>query len=113
MDSLKEHETFLCKVASTRGKKLSETLIKQAKPQQLDAVCELILNTLKGVITITSPLHKKLRKYKIILRKLVKRCLQKLIRKELLIKYFTIVRHLVAAVLPICGITGSDTILTE
>jgi hypothetical protein len=106
MDTVKEQETFLCKLASTRGKKVSTALITKAKPLQLDAVCEIILNTVNGVITITKELHRKLKKYKLILRKLTKKCLKKLLRKELLIKYFTIVRHLVAAVLPICGITG-------
>jgi hypothetical protein len=110
MDNLKEHETFLCKVASTRGKKVSATLIEKAKPRQLDVICEIILNTVQGVLTIAPDLHKKLKKYKLILRKLAKKCLQKLMRKELLVKYFTIVRHLIAAVLPVCGITG-ETIL--
>jgi hypothetical protein len=113
MDSLKEHETFLCKVASTRGKKVSLNLIEKAKPRQLDVICEIILNTVQGVLTIAPDLHKKLKKYKLVLRKLAKKCLKKLMHKELLVKYFTIVRHLIAAVLPVCGITGETTLPVE
>jgi hypothetical protein len=38
---------------------------------------------------------------------LVLKCLKKVLRKKLLIKYFTIVRELVAAVIPVCGLIGS------
>ena len=107
MDKLKEHEAFLCKLVSTRLKKKSEVLIKDAKPRQLDAICEIILNTIKGVIPIPPKLHKKFKKYKLVLRQLVLKCLKKVLRKKLLIKYFTIVRELVAAVIPVCGLIGS------
>ena len=111
MDTVKTNETFLCTLVSTRRIKSGTTLIKGAKPQQLDAVCEILVNILNGVITLPDTFLKKFRKHKSILRKLAKKCLKKLLRKKLLIKYFSIVRHLVAAALPICGLLGSSGLL--
>jgi hypothetical protein len=106
MDNLKAHEKYLCKVVSTRHKKNIKLLIKESKPSQLNAICEIILNTIKGVIPIPKALHKKITKYKIVFRDLVLKCLKRALRKKLLIKYYNIVRTLLAAVLPICGIIG-------
>jgi hypothetical protein len=102
MEKIKENESFLCTVASTRFKRSGKVLIKGAKSRQLDALCEIILNVLKGTITLPTAFVKKFKKHKAILRKLAKKCLKKLFRKKLLIKYFTIVRHIIAAALPIC-----------
>jgi hypothetical protein len=107
MDKLKTHEAFLCKLVSTRAKNTRTLLIKGAKPQQLDAICEIILNTIKGVIPIEPKLHTKFKKYKLVLRKLVKKCLKKTLRKKLILKYFKLISDLIAAVLPICGLIGS------
>jgi hypothetical protein len=107
MENLKEHETFLCTLVSTRLQKSGKLLINTAKPRQLNAICEIILNTLKGVIPLPQNLHTKFKKYKHILRKLALKCLKRALRKELIIKYFTIVRYLVAAVLPLCGVIAS------
>jgi hypothetical protein len=106
MDHLKVHETFLCKLVSTKRKKGGELLINTAKPLQLDILCELILNTIKGVLPIPKQLQQKFTRYKLILRRLTLKCLKRLVRKELIIKYFLIVRDLVAAVLPLCGVIG-------
>jgi hypothetical protein len=107
MERLKEHETFLCKVANTKRKADVQLLIKGAKVGELDIICEVILNILNGVIPLSKYFVKKATKYKTILRRLAKRCLKKLLRKKMLIKYFTIIRDIVAAVLPVCGVIGS------
>jgi hypothetical protein len=111
MDKVKANETFLCTVVNTNRVKGGRALIKGAKPAQLDAVCEIILNILKGAIILPDAFLTKFRKHKTILRNLAKKCLKKLLRKKLLMKYFTIVRHLVAAALPICGLLGSAGVL--
>jgi hypothetical protein len=107
MDKLKTHATFLCKVGSTKHKGTVKELIKKAKPKQLDVICEIILNTLNGTLPLSKDLFKKAKVYQSILRKLAKKCLKKLLRKKLFIKYFSIIRRIVAAAIPICGIIAS------
>ena len=107
MDTVKANEEFLCTVVNTRRLKGGIALIKGAKPRELDALCEIILNILKGTIILPDAFLKKFRKHKTFLRKLAKRCMKKLWHKKTLIKYFAIVRRLIAAALPICGLLGS------
>jgi hypothetical protein len=106
MDRLHKHETFLCKVVHTKGKKAVNKLIKDAQPTELDSICEVVLNILKGVVPLPKEFVKKAEKYKTILRRLAKRCMKKVLRKKMLIKYFCIIRDIIAAVLPILGIIG-------
>jgi len=107
MDRLKPHETFLCEVVNTKVKKEEVALVKKAKQSQLDIICEVLLNILNGVIPLPDQFLKKAKKYKTVLRKLTKKCLKKLFQKKMLIKYFKVIRGIIAAVLPICGIVGS------
>ena len=107
MERLKRHETFLCTLVHTTRKADVTALIKRAKPTELDIICEVIVNILNGVIQLSDDFVKKAKKYKTILRKLAKRCLKKLLRKKILLKYFTIIRDIIAAALPICGVIGA------
>jgi len=107
MEGLKRHETFLCTVVHTKFKRDVTALIKGAKPAELDIICEVILNILKGVVTLPDNFITKVKKYKTVLRKLAKRCLKKLLRRKLILKYFTIIRKVIAAALPICGVVGA------
>lgn len=106
MERLQTHETFLRKVVDTKGRTAISRLIESAKVKELDIICEVILNILKGTVELPKKFVKKARRYKTILRKLAKRCLKKVLRKKMLIKYFTLIRDIIAAILPICGIVG-------
>jgi len=107
MESVNDHSSFLHRLASTSSAKDSRELIKNAKPKQLDAVCEILLNILRGTVDVTVKLKRQATKYKAVLRKLVKRCLKKTLRKKLFLKYLTIVKRLIVAALPLIGIALS------
>jgi hypothetical protein len=107
MESVNDHRSFLHRLASTSSAKDSRELIKNAKPKQLDAVCEILLNILRGTVDVTVKLKRQATKYKAVLRKLVKRCLKKTLRKKLFLKYLTIVKRLIVAALPLIGIALS------
>jgi hypothetical protein len=105
MDNIRKNEEFLHTIASTKRKKDGTLLVKKAKPHQLDAVCEIILNILRGTVPLPPNEKKKASQHK---RKLAKRCLKKLPRKRLFIKYFTIIRKIVSVALPIIGVVISS-----
>ena len=107
MDKLKIHSSFLCKVATTKKKSIGHSLIKKAKPKELDVICEIILNVLSGTVPLAKDLLKRAKTYKTVLRKLAKKCLKKVLRKKLFIKYYTIIQRILAAVLPICGLISA------
>jgi hypothetical protein len=107
MNRLEQHEAFLCKVVHTKRKAAVTELIKGAKAAELDSICEVILNILEGVVPLPEYFVKKAKKIKTVLRKLAKRCLKKLLRKQMLIKYFKVIREILAVALPICGIVGA------
>ena len=104
MERVRVHQSFLKTVALTKREEVGKELMKAAKPGDLDAVCEIILNVLRGNVPLTKAVLNKASQHKNILRKLAKKCLKKVIRKKLFIKYFTVIKKLLAAVLPIVGI---------
>ena len=108
MDNIRNNEAFLHTIVSTKKKKDGTLLVKKAKPHQLDAVCEIILNILRGTVPLAPQDKKKASHHKSVLRKLAKRCLKKLPRKRLFIKYFTIIRKIVTAALPVIGVVISS-----
>jgi hypothetical protein len=107
MDNVKDHSSFLHSLASTSSTKGSREIIKNAKPKQLDAICEILLNIVRGTVDVTDRLKRQAKKYKVVLRKLVKRCLKKTLRKKLFLKYMAIVKRLIVAALPVIGIALS------
>ena len=107
MENIKDNEAFIQRVAVTSREKAGQALIKSAKPKELDALCEIILNVLRGTVPLADCDKKKAAGYKTVLRKLAKRCLKKLPRKRLFIKYFKVIRSIVTAALPIIGIVIS------
>ena len=107
MDNIKTHAAFLRSIATTKQSNKGKDIIKSAKPKQLDVLCEILLNILRGTIELTDGLKKKAAYYKTVLRRIVKRCLKKVLRKKLFIKYFNIIKRLIAAALPVIGITLS------
>ena len=59
MDNIRKNEAFLHSIVSTKRKKAGTVLVKKAKPKQLDAVCEIILNVLRGTLPLTDNEKKK------------------------------------------------------
>jgi hypothetical protein len=107
MKRVKENQAFLNAIATSTRERDGRGLIRSAKPKQLDAVCEIIVNILHGVLPISDSVKKKAERHKTVLRKLAKKCLRKLKRKKLFLKYFTIIKRLIVAALPVIGLTLS------
>ena len=105
MDRVRKNSAFLVAIATARRDKNGKLLIRSAKPSQLDALCEVVVNILHGVIPISDIVKKTAAKHKNIIRKLAKKCLLKLARKKLFLKYFGLIRRLIAAALPVIGLT--------
>lgn len=111
MKRVKDNADFL-KATITAHPTQCKALIQTARTTQLDAICEILLNILKGVIPLKKDIYKKASRVKKVLRTLVSRCGSKKDRKELMIKYFGVLRKLLNAALPVIGIilTGSQIV---
>jgi len=103
MERLEQNEGFL-KAIATAHEKQAKALIKTAKGNQLDAICEVILNVLKEVVTIPKGIVKKVKKHKKVIRRLAKKTLGKFLRRKLMLKYIGIVQTILSAVLPILSV---------
>jgi hypothetical protein len=107
MERVTQNGDFLKSIATATSESDGRALIRSAKPTQLDALCEVLVNILRGVVPISDGVKKLAFKHKTILRKLATKCLRKLKRKKLFIKYIKIIGRLIAAVLPLIGLTLS------
>ena len=103
MKRVKDNEVFL-RAATIAHPEQCKALLKTAKQSQLDAICEILLNIVRGIIPLKEELFKKASRYRKVLRKIVTKCMQKAVRRELMIKYFGILQKLLAAALPLIGI---------
>lgn len=103
MKRIKDNEVFL-KATTVAHVEQGKALIRTAKKGQLDSVCEVLLNIVKGAIPLKEELVKKAGRFKNILRKIVTKCFNNKSRRELMIKYFKIVQKLLFAALPLIGV---------
>jgi hypothetical protein len=103
MERLTQNEGFV-KAISTAHPKQAKALIKTAKSNQLDIICEIILNVLKEVLAIPKAVFKKVKKHRKVIRRLAKKSLGKFLRRKLMVKYIGIVQSILAAVLPILSV---------
>lgn len=103
MKRIKENSAFLKATTVAHGEQC-KALLKTAKHRQLDSICEILLNIVRGVIPLKEQLFKKAARYKRVLRQIVTKCSNKTFRRELMIKYFGILQKLLAAALPIIGV---------
>ena len=103
MKRVNDNATFL-KATTLAHPEQCKALLKTAKQVQLDAICEILLNIVRGVIPLKEELFKKESRYRKVLRKIVTKCMQKTVRRELMIKYFGILQKLLTAALPIVGL---------
>ena len=109
MKLIKDNEAFL-RATTVAHTEQGRALIATAKKSQLDALCELLLNIIRGIIPLPEDTLRKAVRYKRVLRQLVSKVLKKTLRKELLIKYFNIIKKLLSIALPVIGliVTGSE-----
>ena len=104
MKRVKENADFLKATTSAHAEQC-KALIQSARHSQLDAICEILLNIVRGIIPLKDTLLKKAKRIKTVLMLLVTKCTKnKKDRKELLIKYCGILQKLLAAALPVIGI---------
>ena len=106
MERLKVNSAFL-KATTTAHAEQGKALVRTAKQTQLDSICEILLNIVRGTITLSDGLFAKARRYKKVLSHLVTKCGNKKLRKELMVKYFGIIQKLLAAALPLLGVIFS------
>lgn len=107
MKRIKENSTFL-KATTSAHPEQCKALLQTAKQAQLDAICEIILNIVRGTITLKDEVFVKAKRFKKVLRQLVTKCGSKnKSRKELMVKYFRIIQTLLAAALPVLGLVFS------
>ena len=111
MKRIKQNSDFLRATTSAHAEQC-KALLNSAKTSQLDAICEILLNILRGVIPIKEDIFKKATRYRRVLRQLVTKCAKKKGRKELMVKYFGILQKLLSAALPVIGIILSGLQVT-
>ena len=103
MKRLNDNAVFL-KATTLAHPEQCKALLKSAKQTQLDAICEILHNIVRGVIPLKEELFKKASRYRKVLHKIVTKCMKKTVRRELMIKYFGILQKLLKVALPIIGI---------
>jgi len=103
MKRIKENEAFL-KATSVAHVEQGKALLKTAKKSQIDCVCEILLNIVKGSIRLKDDIVQKATRFKKVLRLIVTKCYNSKSRKELMVKYFKIVQKLLMAALPVIGV---------
>ena len=108
MKRVKENADFL-KAATSAHAKQCKALIQTARKSQLDAICEILLNILRGVIPLKEEVYTKAARVKKALRQIVVKCSNKKLRKELICKYFSVIKKLLSAALPVIGVILSGS----
>lgn len=103
MKRIEENASFI-KATSVAHPDQCKALLRTAKKNQLDAICEILLNVVRGTVTLSDTVFTRAKRYKKVLRQLVAKCSNKSTRKELMIKYFRIIQTLLAATLPLIGV---------
>lgn len=112
MKRIRDNEAFL-KATTLAHVKQGKALLETAKKEQLDSICEILLNIVSGSIPLKDELVKKASRFKNVLRKIVTKCFNNKARKDLMIKYFKIVQKLLMAALPIVGLILTGMSLTS
>lgn len=82
--SLKTHKDLL-NALHTLKPKYQKALLKSCDEEEINCICECIHNVLKGKVPLGEKAKKKLKKYKDLLRKLVRKS-TKQVRKRLIVQ---------------------------
>ena len=112
MKRIKANSDFL-KATTSAHPEQCKALLQTAKQPQLDSICEILLNIVRGTIELKEALFVKVKRYKTALRHLITKCGSKKNRKELMVKYSGIVQKLLAAALPVLGLIFSGIQMTK
>ena len=112
MQRINENQVFL-KATTQAHTSQGRALLVTARKTQLDAVCEVLLNIVHGTIRLSKELIKKAARYKHVIRQIVTKPFSRKSRKELMIKYFGIVKKLISAALPVIGVAISGAQLVS
>jgi hypothetical protein len=99
MECIPQNKEFLHLLANTH-KGQYRKLIATATLAQLDVICGVIKNVIKGRISISQDILKAASSFKKILEKIAHKCF-KPSRRKLLMKYGRIITKIIAAALPI------------
>jgi hypothetical protein len=115
MECVPANKEFLHLVADGH-KKQYKALITTASKSQLDIICGVIKNIIKGKINVKEDILKAASGFKGVLEKIAKRCF-KPSRRKLLLKYAKIIRKMVAAALPLilaaCSSFGAQALSSQ
>lgn len=111
MERVQENEGYLRLIAKTTLKR-GRRLITEATAAQLDSICEVILNVIKGTLSVPNTLIQKAKKYQKSIRQLASRYLGPRVRKRLMLRYLPIIKKILAVAVPLCTILASVTQLT-
>ena len=91
MKRIKANSDFL-KATTSAHPEQCKALLQTAKQSQLDSICEILLNIVRGTIDLKDALFAKAKRFQKVLRKLITKCGSKKNRKELMVKYSGIVQ---------------------
>ena len=86
MKRIKENSDFL-KATTTAHGEPCKALLETAKQSQLESICEILLNIVRGNISLPDAILEKAQRYKKVLLHLSTKCGNKKARKELMVKY--------------------------
>ena len=106
MDCLRRHSLFINAVAACKPDQ-AKAIVKTATKTQLNAICEILLNIVRGTLKISEGLLKKLKKFKKVIRLLSKRCTKSENRKKLIVKYMPVIKKILNFIIPVCGLALS------
>jgi hypothetical protein len=105
MECIPENKQFLHLLANTHRTQYRH-LITTATTKQLDVICGVIKNVIKGRINVTKDILTSASPFKKVLEKITERCF-KTERRKLLLKYAKIIARIISAALPLilaaCG----------
>jgi hypothetical protein len=107
MDCVEENKSFIT-LLTTAHKRQYRQLISTATKKQLDTICGVIKNVIKGRIDIPKDILNAASSFKKILEKIAKKCF-KSSRRKLFLKYGHIITRILSAALPViieaCNVT--------
>jgi hypothetical protein len=99
MECVPANKDFL-QLVSRAHKKQYQSLISTATKSQLDIICGVIKNIIKGRIEVKEEILTAASGFKTVLEKIAKRCFKPK-RRKLLLKYAKIIKKMLLAALPI------------
>ena len=107
MKRIKENSAFL-QATTVAHAEQCKALLQTAKPSQLDSICEILLNIVRGTINLPEEVFTKAKRYQTVIRQLISKCASgRKKRKELMVKYYGILQKILTAVLPVLGVIFS------